>query len=228
MTARDVTLVFQPEGVRLPADLSSLGRFRRWARSDGFPERGRIDWLDGEVLIDMSPEDLNTHGSPKSAIAAVLFLLIQRARLGLVYVDRARLSDARAGLSSEPDVTVVLYESVRTGRVRLVRKATHEEGRFVEIEGAADLVVECVSDSSEDKDNLRLPKLYFAAGVREYWLVDARSDRLAFTLFVRGQRKFRRVPPDRNGFVRSAVLDRPVRLVRLHEEEGLVAYDLET
>lgn len=228
MATRDVTLVLQPEGVRLPADLTSLERFRKWARSDRFPERGRIDWLQGEVLIDMSPEDLNTHGSPKSAIAAVLFLLVQRALRGTVHVDRARLSDPRVDLSSEPDVTVVLFESVRSRRVRLVPKATGEEGRFVELEGAVDLVVECVSDSSVEKDVERLPSLYFAAGVREYWLVDARGDQPSFTLFARGPRKFRRVAPDRDGFLRSAVLEHSVRLVRLHEEEALVAWDVET
>lgn len=43
-----------------------------------------------------------------------------------------------------------------------------------EIEGAADLVVECVSDSSVTKDSRVLLDLYHRARVREYWLIDAR------------------------------------------------------
>ena len=167
MATREAVLVFQPEGVRLPANLSTLEIFREWARSDRFPERGRIDWLEGEVTIDMSPEDLNTHGTPKSAIAAVLVFLIQRARRGAVYVDRARLSHPVADLSAEPDVLVLLFESIRAGLAKLVPKAGGKSGRHVEIEGAADLVVECVSDSSVAEDTTRLPALYHAAGVRE-------------------------------------------------------------
>ena len=32
-----------------------LGEFRQWTRSDGFPARGRIDWIAGQIEIDMSP-----------------------------------------------------------------------------------------------------------------------------------------------------------------------------
>jgi Uma2 family endonuclease len=35
------------------------------------------------------------------------------------------------------------------------------------VEGGPDLVVEIVSDSSEEKDLDRLPRAYFSAGVRE-------------------------------------------------------------
>ena len=49
-----------------------LEGFRRWARSDRFPERGRIDYLAGDLEVDMSPEDLYTHGTVKTEIATVL------------------------------------------------------------------------------------------------------------------------------------------------------------
>ena len=40
------TVVFE-EQVEIPTDIQSLADFRRWALSDDFPERGRIDyWLD--------------------------------------------------------------------------------------------------------------------------------------------------------------------------------------
>jgi hypothetical protein len=47
-------------------------------------------------------------------------------------------------------------------------------GGFIEVEGAADLVVEILSDSSVGKDTRRLPEAYAKAGVGELWLVDAR------------------------------------------------------
>ncbi len=220
MITRRPMLVFEPEGIRLPSNLTSLARFRRWAMSDAFPERGRIDWMAGEVRIDLSPEDLDTHGSPKTALAADLGSLLEARDRGVVYVGRARLTDLAAGLSTEPDVTVVLFDSVEAGRVRIVRR--------VEIQGAADLVVECVSDSSEEKDATILPPLYHAAGVREYWLVDARPRDLRFTLFRRMARRYRAVEPDDRGFRRSEVLGVSARLVRLAPREGLVRYRLET
>ena len=56
------------DGIEIPPGILDLERFRAWARSDDFPERGRIDWVAGRLEVDMSPGDLNTHGSPKSAI----------------------------------------------------------------------------------------------------------------------------------------------------------------
>jgi len=144
-----------------------LERFRTWARSDSFLERGRIDWVAGRLEVDMSPEDLNTHGSPKSAIAIQLGLHLQEPGKGLVVIDRARFSSPSADPSVEPDVLVLLFETVETGRARLIPKASGAEGRFVEIEGTVDLAVECVSDASTVKDRKRLREAYYRAGVPE-------------------------------------------------------------
>ncbi len=57
---------------------------------------------------------------------------------------------------------------------------------YIEIEGPPDLIVEIVSKSSEKKDTLRLPAAYFAAGVPEFWLVDARHKPLYFQIHHRG------------------------------------------
>ena len=45
------------EQLRIPA-INSLKDFRRWLRTDDFPERGRIDYIAGQIEINMSPEDL--------------------------------------------------------------------------------------------------------------------------------------------------------------------------
>ncbi len=226
--AQGTTILFQPDGVRIPAGLPNLAAFRRWARSDDFPEKGRIDWIDGGVEVDMSPEDLNTHGTPKVAIVRDISTLVEGSDRGVVLTDASRMSATEADLSSEPDVVVVFFASVESGKVRLVPKVSREEGRFVEIEGAADLVVECVSDSSEEKDHRRLKEAYHRAGVREYWLVDARVSPPLLALYRYTRRSYREVSARSDGFRPSAVLGVAVRLVRLPPRAGLVRYRLET
>ena len=91
---------FCEESVRIPRRATrDLAGFRAWAVSRYFPEHGRIDFLAGNLEVDMSPEDLHTHGTVKSGIAALLYRLVVDAGLGEVYIDRARISNPRADLS---------------------------------------------------------------------------------------------------------------------------------
>jgi hypothetical protein len=48
--------------VAVPLDVRTLDDFRRWALSDEFPETGRIDFIKGNIEIDMSAENAYTHG----------------------------------------------------------------------------------------------------------------------------------------------------------------------
>ena len=57
-----------------------------------------------------------------------------------------------------------------------------EEGGYVELDGSPDMVLEVVSDSSVEKDIDVLMDLYWKAGIREYWLVDARGERIEFKI----------------------------------------------
>jgi Uma2 family endonuclease len=214
--------------LRIPGSLPTLAAFRAWARSDRFPERGRIDWIGGEVEVDLSPEELNTHGTLKGAISGDLRTLIEPTDGGVVLIDSTRLSSDRADLSAEPDVLVLLSASLEAGRVRLIPKAGGGAGRYTEVEGGADLVVECVSDSSEEKDFKRLPGRYYRAGVRELWLVDARGAGIDFRLLRRDPADWELTPPDANGFRVSEVLGVAVRLVRIPVRGGLMRYRLET
>jgi Uma2 family endonuclease len=88
-------------------------------------------------------------------------------------------------LSVEPDVTVVLWQSLEAERLREVPEPGDSEGDYVELEGPPDLVVEIVSDSSVHKDTKRLPPLYAAAGVPELWRIDARGSDLRFEIHQR-------------------------------------------
>lgn len=53
-------------------------------------------------------------------------------------------------------------------------------------------MVEIVSDSSVQKDTQRLPSAWFAVGLQEYWLADARGESLLFTTHRRGEEVFGR------------------------------------
>lgn len=99
-----------------------------------------------------------------------------------MYPDRVLLTNEDAGLSCEPDLTFVAWDSLETRRVRLVERVTGDD--YVELVGSPDLVVEIVSDSSVRKDTRLLRDAYARAGVREYWLIDARGENIAFQILV--------------------------------------------
>ncbi len=227
-TEKGPTILMPTEGLRIPGTVRDLESFRRWVRSGAFPERGRIDWIAGEMEIDMEAEDAYTHGTPKVALTGDLREIVEKGDVGVIFSDSMRLSVPSADLSVEPDVVVLLFESLDLGRVKMVPKATREAGRFTEISGAADIIVECVSDSSEEKDMVRLRERYFRAGVREYWIVDARGASTSLTILSRGRRAYRETPAGSNGFTPSVVLGRAVRLVRLPPRSGVVRYSLES
>jgi Uma2 family endonuclease len=220
-----ITLVFE-EQVEVPMDLRCLADFRRWATSEGFPERGRIDYIAGRIDVDLSPEELHTHGKLKTEVVGVLGRHVKQAGLGELYTDRARLSCPDVDLSVEPDLVFVSESSLDSGRVRMVLKAGGEPDRYVELEGPPDLVVEIVSDASVRKDTERLPGAYYRAGVSEFWLIDARSEDLVFRIHHRGASGYEPAVPDADAFQGSAVLDRRYRLDRSRNAKGRIVFDL--
>jgi Uma2 family endonuclease len=160
-------------------------------------------------------------------IGYALVRIAKASGLGYVFGDRARVSSPEAGLSVEPDVVFVSYESIQQQRVRWIPKVSQEAGRYMEIEGAPDLVVEIVSDSSTIKDTRRLPAAYYRAGVREFWLIDARREQLLFQIHYHGPAGFDPAPADAEGFQTSLVFRTGFRLVRHRNHLGQWMYDLE-
>jgi len=214
--------------VRIPRQAArDLAGFRAWAVSRRFPRHGRIDFLAGDLEVCMSPEDLQTHSLVKTEIAAILHLLVARQGLGEVYVDRARVSSPPADLSVEPDVVVVLWETLDSGRLRYIPAASGKPGRFIEMEGAPDVIVEILSDNSVRKDLARLPPLYAAAGVPELWRVDARHERLRFEILELRPGGYRKIKPDREGRTRSPRLGCRFRLARHQTRPERWSYRLE-
>jgi len=202
------------EDVRIPAAAHTVSGFRAWVHSGRFPEVGRIDYVGGDIELDMSPEDLHTHGTLKAALAAGLFALVAKPRHGYVFIDRTRVTAPGSGLSVEPDLVVVLFSSLDAGRVRQVPSSRKQAGRFIELEGAPDIVVEILSDTSEKKDTQSLPPRYAHAGVPELWLLDARGDQLLFEIRTLEGSAYRALEPEPGGWVRSRVLGERLRVIR--------------
>ncbi|QDT37149.1 Uma2 family endonuclease [Stratiformator vulcanicus] len=223
------TVIFHDPDVQIPLGAAeSLENFTAWARSDHFPLRGRIDYIDGDIEIDMNAEELADHGGPKTHIAVEITLRTVELDLGEVYISDARLKSVPGNLSAEPDILVVTYESIRNGDVKLHPPSNNRPGKFTLVEGPVALVVEIVSDSSVFKDKEKLRTAYFEAGVAEYWLVDAREEALQFDLLTRDPESSQYVErqPDENGFLRSDVLDAAFRLERSLNPAGYNRYRL--
>ncbi len=221
------TVLFE-EQVEIPLGIKNLADFRQWALSEEFPQHGRIDFVSGRIEVDMSPEDLFTHGTLKAEVSGEIKDRVDQLDMGHTLIAETRISSVPGNLSVEPDVVVISHQAIDDGRVRLVPKASGEGGRFVEVEGGPDLVVEIVSDSSVKKDTERLPAAYFAAGVIEYWLIDARGKELFFQIHHRGPNAFVPTPLDDEGFQPSAVLQCGYCLDRDRHARGHWVYRLRT
>src|SRR5262249_19077406 len=77
--------------VMVPTWALTMDDFRPWSSSKGFPDRGKISFLGGgEIIVDMSPERLNSHSGIKSEIYRVLGSLVVGDDLGKFYPDGAR------------------------------------------------------------------------------------------------------------------------------------------
>ncbi len=222
------TTVILEERIEIPLDLRSLSDFRRWAMSSDFPERGkgRVDYIAGRIEVNISPEDFFCHGTLKTEITGVLYQQVKQDNRGHLVTDSTRVSSIEGDLSAEPDIVFISHETLSSDRARLVPKAGGAPGRYVEIEGAPDLIVEIVSDGSVTKDTRHLPEAYFKAGVREFWLADARHETILFQIHRRGATAYQPVAPDADGFQPSAILGCGFRLDGARDPHGNWRFDL--
>jgi Uma2 family endonuclease len=217
------TVIFdESDIITIPAWVNDLASFRRWADMSDFPKEGRICWLNGEVWADMSKEQIFTHVLVKTRISSVLDHLATEGALGLFLGDGALLVNVDVDFACVPDAVFVSEGGLRD-RVRLIEGK--EEG-FVELEGSPDMVLEVVSTSSVQKDTVTLRRGYWEAGVREYWLVDARSKPLSFDILRHATRGYV-ATPKRAGWVKSAVFGKSFRLAQTAGRMGHPEYTLD-
>jgi Uma2 family endonuclease len=211
-------------GFRIPTSALTLAGFRDWACSDEFPEHIRAAFVGGEIFIEMSNEDLETHVAVKAEISRALMNLNRAEKLGKFYTDGVLVSNVDASVSNNPDASFFTLKSLRVGRLRLVPKEG-KQGRYKELEGTPDWVLEVVSDSSVQKDTARLREAYHQAGISEYWLVDARGDDIHFQILNHRKNGYAATPV-RDGWQRSRIFGRAFRLDRQCDAFGLWEYTL--
>lgn len=204
-----MTVHLYSDCVQVPFWVNDLESFRRWMLSDESPEKVPLFFLAGEVWIDMSKEQFFSHNQLKKVIFRVLSGLEKQAR-GRFIPDGMLVTNEAADLSGNPDGVFVFNDSFRTGRVKLIEG---QEDGYVELEGSPDMVLEVVSDSSVEKDNDVLMDLYWKAGIREYWLVDARGERIEFQILRHTARGYVATRPS-GGWRKSAVFGKAFRLTR--------------
>jgi Uma2 family endonuclease len=217
-----VTMFVEGDKVSVPTWVTDLPSFRRWAHSDDFPESGRICYLDGEVWIDMSREQLFTHAALKGELSNVLATLVKSEKLGYLFPDGILLSSVEADIACQPDATFVSFAAL-ADRVRLIEG---KDQGYVELEGAPDIVLEVVSKSSVHKDTVTLRQAYWEAGILEYWLVDGRKEPCLFDILrhtARGYTATRK----QDGWIKSQVFGRSFRLVHAPDARGNPEFTLE-
>ena len=224
-TSLHLTGSFDPP-LDVPLGVQTFEAFRAWTLSDDFPETGRIDYVNGRIHVDMSPEKLFSHGKMKSALLLPVNYRIDYDDLGHLVIDQSRLVHEAKALSVEPDFVFISYGAIATGRVTLTQSKSDPDD-YIEIVGSPELVCEIVSDSSVKKDTKDLFVAYCDAGVAEYWLADARKGRLEFAIYHRGRSGYEATTADADGFVKSEVLGHSYRLSRSKDRNGMWKFRLE-
>lgn len=194
--------------VRIPASVRDLESFRNWIHSGAYPERGGVSFLDGEIWVDLSMEELVTHNLVKSEFAFAIMSILRENPIGEFIADRMLLTNSAAKLSTEPDGMVLSWQTLKSGRVEAV--AGKEHG-YVELRGSPDLVLEVASDSSRRKDFVTLRQMYHDADIGEYWLVDVRGETPYFEILTRAADGYRAEAT--NEWQTSPLLGRQFRLL---------------
>jgi Uma2 family endonuclease len=219
-----VSVVVDTQEVDVPPEVVDHVSFRRWFRSDAFPERvGRIAFFLGRVWVDMSKEQVFSHNQVKQEIGRSLGNVVKSAQSGRYFPDGMLLSHPEVGFSVQPDGLFASTKSLESGRLRLVPGA--REG-YVELEGTPDMTLEIVSASSKGKDTVTLLDLYWRAGIREYWLVDARGAEVKFNIYRHTAKGY--VPmAKRGGWIKSGAFGKSFRLTVGTDGRGDPEYTLE-
>lgn len=208
----------------VPAFAMTLQGFRTWASSEGFPEQGKITFVAGRLLVDMSPERIDLHTKLKGEITYRIRQIVEQADLGDVYPDGVLISNEEADVSNEPDVSFASWETLKSGKLA---PPADKGDKFIDLVGTPDWVCEIVSDSSLEKDTKFLREAYYKAGIPEYWLIDARGEEIEFSLLVAGKNEYQLAAAN-EGWRFSPVFDREFHLSRNRDQVNRWQYYLQS
>ena len=150
----------------------------------------RAEWVDGEVVL-LSPNS-RTHQWTLDFLNDLVKTHVRTHRLGSVLFAPFLMRLPSRPSGREPDLL-------------FVANAHADRLRETYLDGPADLVVEIVSPESDERDRGTKFVEYEAAGIPEYWLVDAlREEAWFYQLGEDGRYHLGPIDPD--GFYHSAVL----------------------
>lgn len=131
---------------------------------EALPEDGkRWEFIEGEVFL-MAPAPKRRH---------------QRISANIEYMIQSYLENHPIGECYHAPFDVFMSDtSIVQPDIILVRRENADRFSDAGLEGAPDLIVEILSDSTEEID--RGPKriLYAKHGVEEYWIVDQHAERI--------------------------------------------------
>jgi len=211
--------------IEIPVWVNDLASFRIWVHSGVLPEKLGVHFLNGQVWMDFSMEEMFSHNAVKQALNLALGQLVRSEKLGVYCPDGMLVTNEVTGLGTEPDAIFLSAETLETEGVRFVTGRSGD-AEATEMVGVPDLVVEIVSPSSAEKDMEWLTTAYFEGGIPEYWLIDARADEPEFDMLTRGADGYVSARKTK-GWVKSKMFGRSFRLIR-GESFGLIDYTLES
>jgi Uma2 family endonuclease len=164
--------------------------YEEWIKWDY--EGGLSEWVDGEVHIYMPAS--SEHENLIDFLTALLRMFVQMFDLGAVRTGPYPMRLVPSGNAREPDILFVVKEHL-------------DWIGSDELRGAADLVVEVVSEDSVARDRDRKFAEYEQGGVREYWILDPRPNRLRADFYILSENgRYQPVPLDADGTYHSTVL----------------------
>lgn len=218
-----ITVITDWCSISIPRWVEDVDSFLQWLDDPNIPEKITLWFLKGEVWADLTREELGTHLVVRTAVTAGLSRFVGANRLGRLCGRGVVMVNRTAGMAGNPDAVFVSNESQAARRVR---QLADRDGAGVGFEGTPDMVLEVVSPGSVKKDTVTLKEAYFAAGVAEYWLVDARGEDLAFDILKHGPKGFvaTRKP---GGWVKSGVFGKAFKLTRGTDPQGNPEFTLE-
>jgi Uma2 family endonuclease len=217
-------LYVQDEKLEVPVWVIDHSSFLEWIRSGAVPESLRVGYINGHVWIDTMTERAYAHNRLKAWITAILLPLIEDNNLGAFYTDGMLFTCIEENFSTVPDGIFASRRTIDSGGIQLTGgKGGHKDTELI---GTPDLMIEVVSDNSEDKDMDWLKSKYWDAGIREYWLVDGRQERMKFTIYRHRPQGFVAVRKI-EGWTRSEVLERSFRFVSGAKQLGYNTYRFE-
>ena len=139
--------------------MASSARAIQWTYEDylAFPEDGkRYEIIEGDCF--MSPAPRTRHQRIAGKLFTRLSVYLQYSRVGEAFIAPTDvvLSDINV---VEPDILVILAQ-----QLSIITEKN--------IQGAPDLVIEILSETTRKTDEIVKKKLYERYGVLEYWIVD--------------------------------------------------------